>query len=642
EDRRRKPLLAVGLEGVSARVANYASGDAPAMPVEVKARLASGGEIQAKGSVRAATGQADLTIKLASIALAPVQTYLSEFALLQLASGTVSASGRLRYGESGGPLVAYQGGISVDKLLLEEAEPQRPFLSWDAVATDDLALTIAPNRLDIGELRVIKPDGRLIIAEDHSVNLTDVLKKPGAEAGQKAAGESTSPAPPPEKLAADAGADAFPVTIARVRVADGLLDFADLSLRPQFGARMHELKGVITGLGSDPNQSAQVELDARVDDYGSAKIGGQISVFQPKRLTEIDMSFRNVDMSSLSPYVIKFAGYRIAAGKLSLDLQYRIDDSKLQGQNKAVLNQVELGEKVDSPGALDLPLGLAIAILKDANGVIDIGLPVSGDLGNPQFDYGAVIAKAIGNLIVSIVTAPFRALGALFGAADEELDRIAFEPGSAAIAPPQREKLATVARALKERPALKLVVPPTYAAEQDTSALKSLAVRSDIVRRLGVELKPGELPGPIDAANPRMQQAIEAVFSARYAPAVTAALKERALEETKAVAAPKADRGGAAAGDAAGQDTPKDAAAAASGKLPPAFYQSLVDRLITEHEVPQQALAELARARSEAIITELGKAGGLGGERIAAGKLDDKGAVEEKSVTLKLQLEAGK
>ena len=152
----------------------------------------------------------------------------------------------------------------------------------------------------------------MIIAEDQSINLTDVLKKP--KDGEQAAGEA-----PSGGAAGDEGVpaeDPFPVTIARIRVSKGALEFADLSLRPQFGTRMHELQGVITGLGTDPARSAKVQLDARVNKYGSAKIRGQVSVFHPAKLTDIEMTFRNLTMSSLSPYVVKFAGRRITGGQL--------------------------------------------------------------------------------------------------------------------------------------------------------------------------------------------------------------------------------------------------------------------------------------------------------------------------------------
>jgi hypothetical protein len=626
EDRSGGPPLAVGLEAIRARIAGFATGVSTPMQVELKARVVSGGEIEAKGSVRADNGASDLQLKLAAIALAPVQPYLSEVAELTLASGTLSTAGRLRYGDPAADAkLAYKGSFAVDKLQIDEIEPKRPFVTWETLATDDLLLNVEPNRLDIGELRLVAPDGRLIIAEDQSVNLTDVLKKKpkGDESaaaaepagGEDAPGAATAAATADDSAPAD---DPFPVSIARMRISKGVLDFADLSLRPQFGTRMHDLKGVITGLGTDPTRSAKVQLDANVDKYGSAKIRGEISVFRPEKLTDIEMTFRNLTMSSLSPYVVKFAGRRITGGQLALDLQYKIKDSKLRGENKIVLKQVKLGEQVDSPGAADLPLDLAIAILSDSKGVIDIGLPVSGDLGDPEFSYGAVIGKAFGNLIAGIITAPFRALGALFGAgSDAKLDSIDFEPGRAALAPPEREKLAAVAGAMKERKTLTLVVPPAQSAEVDTPALKSLAVRTAIVARMGLELTPGEDPGPVDAANPRAQVAIEAVFSERYAPEVLALVKQRAL-----AAAPPGGKSAAAP--------------------PPAFYQNLVERMIKEQPVSDEELARLATRRGEAIVAEMTAVDGVDAKRVQLGKARPASAATNKAVTLQLELEVAK
>jgi hypothetical protein len=629
EDRSGGPPLAVGLEAIRARIAGFATGVSTPMQVELKARVASGGEIEAKGSVRTDNGSSDLQLKLAAIALAPVQPYLSEFAELTLASGTLSTAGRLRYGDPAADAkLAYKGSFAVDKLQIDEIEPKRPFVTWQTLATDDLLLNVEPNRLDIGELRLVAPDGRLIIAEDQSVNLTDVLKKPkggeSAAASDEAAGEEGA-AGAAEAVATADGAtvdDPFPVTIARIRISKGALEFADLSLRPQFGTRMHDLKGVITGLGTDPARSAKVQLDANVDKYGSAKIRGEISVFRPEKLTDIEMTFRNLTMSSLSPYVVKFAGRRITGGQLALDLQYKVKDSKLRGENKIVLKQVKLGEQVDTPGAADLPLDLAIAILSDSQGVIDIGLPVSGDLNDPEFAYGAVIGKAFGNLIGGIVTAPFRALGALFGAgSDAKLDSIDFEPGRAVLAPPEREKLAAVARAMKERTTLTLVVPPAQSAEVDTPALKSLAVRTAIVGRMGLELTPGDDPGPVDAADPRAQVAIEALFSERYAPEVLALVKQRAVA---AAPAGKSSAGKSAAGP------------------PPAFYQTLLERMIKEQPVSGEELAQLATRRGGAIVAEVSGADGVAAKRVQLGKARPASAASDKAVTLQLELEVAK
>jgi hypothetical protein len=632
QDRGVQPPLVLRLAPIQARVKALDTGSSTPMQLALQTTLASGGELQVDGSVHATTGVADLQVSLTDIALAPLQGYLSKYAELQLASGTASSSGRLRYGdvERAGAKLVFKGNVAVNQFLLEETTPKRPFLGWSAVGSDELLFTLTPDRLDITELRVDQPSARLIIAADQSVNLTDVLKK-------------TDPATPPvaqdeTDLATTENVVSapFPVSIARVRVADGTLEFSDASLRPQFAARMHELKGVITGLSNDPNQSAKLQLDARVDQYGSAKIRGQISLLSPEKLTEIDMSFRNLEMTSLSPYVVKFAGYRIAGGRLWLDLQYRVKDSKLLGENKVVLKQVVLGDKVESPNALNLPLDLAIAILADSDGVIDIGLPVSGDLNNPQFDYGAVIGKAIGNLLGGIVTAPFKALAALFGGANKALDTVLFEPGTATLAPPERQKLAAVARALKERPKLTLVVPPTDSKAFDTPVLKSLAARRDIVTAMGITLDPGEDPGPVDAANARTQKAIEAVFSTRYAPEVLAALKARAL---RAATEPPPGEVPPPESSAAPVAPVASAAPTAPPQPPSAFYQGLLDRLRAEQPVSDERLAQLATQRSDAIVRELTQTLGVAGGRAAVGPAQQAAAADAQSVTLQLKLE---
>ena len=656
EDRRSDPPLALGLDAITLNLSGVdtAAGASP-MQVAFGASLASGGRLQAKGSAALEPQAVDLQLAVTDLALAPVQPILSEYTELTLASGTASTQGRLTYGAVAGAAarLSYAGGFAVDRFLLEEITPKRPFLAWETIKSDDLKLTLEPNAVDIGEVLLERPVGRLIIAEDLSLNITDVLKqRDGAADGdgkQEPAAADGEPA-----------ADPFPVTVARVKVNDGQLEFADLSLRPQFGTRMHQLKGVITGLGTDANRSAQVQLDARVDKFGSARIRGQISVLQPERLTDIAMAFRNLDMSAMSPYVVKFAGYEIASGRLTLDLQYKVRDGRLQGENKVVLTKAELGRKVESPGALDLPLDLALAILKDSNGVIDIGVPVRGDLNDPQFDYGAVIAKAIGNLIGGIVTAPFRALAGMFGGGDKPIDTIAFEPGMATLAPPEQQKIETVAQALRERPQLLLQVAPVVAPEQDRPVLQSLVVRTEIARRMGLELAPGEDPGPIDAANPRVPAAVEAAFGARYAPSVFDALRQRALEAARPSTAPAA--GGAADASAvaapaaaAAPATPAASAAkpaaatggapsaAAAALPPPAFYQGLITRMISEQAVTDDMLAELGARRAEAVVQAVtGPDAGVPTERVRTVELRTVTDATQSVVPLKLELDVVK
>ena len=612
-DRRQKPALTIGVTHLNARAGNVGTDPAAPAQISITGRIKDGGELKADGRINLHTLQTDLKLKVGELTLVPLQPILAEYARLEIVSVLASADGRLRYGlrKGAGAQLLFEGDLGLSKVLIEETEPRQPFLVADALRAADVRFSLDPNRLEIPDLRMEGFSGKLVIAEDQSVNLGKVLRP-----------KLISDKPAAQPAAPDAAReDPFPVSIARIRVDRSRLEFADLSLRPQFATRMHELKGVVTGVASAIDSRAQVELEARVDEFGSGRISGAINIFKPRAFTEIDMTFRNLDMTSLAPYTIKFAGYRIASGTLSMDLKYRIKDSMLVGENKLVLDKFELGERVESPTAFNIPLELAIAILKDSDGRIDIGLPVSGSLDDPQFSYGQLIWKAIGNLFTRIVTAPFRALASLFGGgSSDKLEAIEFDPGRDALMPPEKQKLRTVAEALSKRPQLKLTVKPAYAEKIDRAALQSAAVRREIALRSGIKLAPGEDPGPVDYSNPRTQNAIETLFIDRNSSA--AARDVRALQKKNA--APSTE-GGKPSADTA----------------PAEVARMMAQQLFDAHPVPEAELAALAKRRGDAIAAELSEAGKVDPARLTtAAPAATDGA--ERSVNAALELTIAK
>ncbi|MEO8655933.1 MAG: DUF748 domain-containing protein, partial [Ramlibacter sp.] len=362
--------------------------------------LREGGQFSARGSAVPATGALQAEVRVRRLALAPLQPVLARYLKLKIAGGNGSAQGRITAGAKEASL-RYIGAVNVAGLVLNEDDGEL-FASWTNLSADRVSASLGPNRLEIPELRIVEPNAKLIIEDDRSFNAARLLvRAPGA--GARAA---------PAAAAARTAVDPFPVRIRRVRLQNAKLDFTDLSLRPQFAAKMYELNGVINGLSSNRDARSQVELDGRVDEFGVARIRGELNPFAPANNTDLNLVLRNADMVPASPYTMKFAGYKIAQGKLSVDLRYQVRNGQLEGTNQIVIDNLTLGERVDSPDALKLPLELAIAILKDSDGRIDLGVPISGNLDDPQFSYGAIIWKAIGNLLTRIVTAPFRALGA--------------------------------------------------------------------------------------------------------------------------------------------------------------------------------------------------------------------------------------
>jgi hypothetical protein len=260
------------------------------------------------------------------------------------------------------------------------------------------------------------------------------------------------------------------IAVDAINIVDGSANYADLWIQPHFAVGIQSLNGSILGLSSNPNSHAKVELKGKVDRYAPVHIWGETNPLAATTYSDIKMSFKGVELTSATPYSGRFAGYKIEKGKLSVDIDYKIENRQLTAAHKFVIDQLELGERVESPDAIHLPLKIAVALLKDRNGVIDIDLPVTGSLDDPQFRIGPLIWKAVLNLLTKIATAPFALLGHLFGGG-EQMNYIDFHPGSAVLDASEHDKLVALVKALKDKEKLELDVPITYSADVDRPGL---------------------------------------------------------------------------------------------------------------------------------------------------------------------------
>lgn len=569
-----------------------------AWPVEAKFAVRQGGRFEARGTVVPAKSAGQFDLALAGFALQPLAPYVNQFARLHLRSGAVASRGKLAFRPGkAGIQATYQGGFAVDDLAIIEEDTGEPFLGWKKLSSDSLSLALGPDRVHIGELVAVNPLVKVIIFEDHSLNLERMRRTPaGPPAVQPAASTTTSTAPP------------FPLAIERLRVVGANAEFADLSLTPRFGTRMQELGGVITGLSTDPAASAQVELDGKVDDYGSARIRGAIQPFRATESTDLALAFRNLEMTRLTPYSGKFAGRRIESGRLSVDLEYRIKQRQLAGTNKFIVNKLRLGEAVESPDATKLPLDLAIALLEDSNGVIDLDLPVSGSLDDPQFSYGAIVWKAIVNVLTKIATAPFRALAGLLGANSDKFESAGFDPGSSTLLPPEQEKLKVLAEALAKRPSLTVTIQPGFDPEADRRALQEAAMRREAAAAAGVSVSAGEAPGPVDVNVYKVQTWLEDRYAKNAGQAdydkLRASFKDpNAGAATRVMDSEFVERLGR-------RFKSRDSGPAS------AFHTELLQRLTLKVPVADDALTRLAQARADALRGAIVKFG-LDASRVA-------------------------
>ena len=474
-----------------------------AWPVRASLRARDGGNLLVEGKIVAGEPLVDLRVKLTELALRPVQPYLGAATTLKIADGQLGGEGRLIYNAKG---TDYQGSFALRNLALNEGEHDNAFLRWKVLSTRKLA--VSTSRLAIADLVLDGVSTRLLINADKSTNLSGLMRKPSADATAR----TESPAKP------------YEVAIDRLRITNSQLEFADNSLAMPFGTHINNLRGSLDGLGTARGAPGQIELDGEVDDYGLVRATGEIDLFKPTDYADIKVIFRNVEMTRLTPYAATFAGRRVESGKLSLDLEYKVIKRQLSGDNLVKIDTLILGERVESPQATDLPLDLAIAILQDSDGRIDLGLPVSGNLDDPEFSYGQIVWKAFVNVIGKIVTSPFRALGSLFDG-EEGMDGVVFEAGQAGLTAPERQKLSKIAGALDKRPKLALDIHGVFA-EADRQALQDLQLRRVLAARLDRPVDDESDPGPMATDEPKVQAALETLFAERFGGAELAAMRE--------------------------------------------------------------------------------------------------------------------
>jgi hypothetical protein len=465
----------------------FANGRLTLEDFQARAALPSGGTLRASGGMDFSPFRATLDLQADNLPLALVQPLIEKRAAARIESGTLSGKGRLGLG---GKAPSYDGSLTLGDARVVDAAGNLLF-GWQSLATEKLALQFSPFLLQVENVAAEAPRARVAIDEQGRLNLAQVL----APATGEGSGERAR------------------IQVGRVRIEQGRVEFSDRSLPSPFGTTVRELGGTVAGISTTPGEAARVRLDGRVGEYGEARVRGTVDLDAPTELTNITARLRNLALPDFTPYAAKFAGYRIKAGRLDGELRYRVTGGRLVGSNELVFRDLQLGEKVESASALDLPIELAVALLTDSEGRINLAIPVSGNLNDPHFDAGGLIAKALGNTLSKIVSTPFRLLASLVGGAQQPaLDAVRFAPGSARLSPPEEETVATLARALTERPGLELAIHAGYDAEADAQALRRQAVLSQLAARVGSARAAAGGSQPANPGDSKITAAAEEVY----------------------------------------------------------------------------------------------------------------------------------
>ena len=496
-DQTVNPGAKLGITNFTLDIKNISNLPGQRFPTTLTLQALSGGEFSLSGELAVLPQPLfEFDVNVDTVRLAGAQPYINQQANLNMSSGALNLDGHIS-GTAEEPL-SFKGNLEVVDLSLAESINNERLASWKSFRAERIALSLAEQRLDISRLRFDQLYGDILIDKEGSLNLghvqegssgktsdTAVVAQDSATAIE-AEVQGAEPAADNAAVAADSAApnSAMKIRIGDIVLANASADFADLSLPLPFAVKIDALNGKMTTISTESSEPSEVSLEGKVDEFGLARVNGIVTPLDPTKDTNLVVAFDNIELPSFTPYSIPFAGREIASGKLDLKLGYEVKDSQMAGENSIILRDFKLGKKVPHPDAMDVPLGLAVALLKDANGKIDIDLPVRGNVNDPDFSYGGVVLKALGNLLVKIVLSPFTALGSMLGMEASELEYVSFPDGRADLTPPEMEKNRKLAKALAQRPELQLVIAGVYDASADGLAMRTAKLDTILEKRV--------------------------------------------------------------------------------------------------------------------------------------------------------------
>jgi len=578
-DSTTQPEAVLETEAIDLTVRDFTNKAGSTFDMDLRLRICKEGEVAVKGTVGIDPLQVKTLLEVARFPVPCVQPYLNSVARLEVDSGLFNLQGDLAYSpQETAPDLRFTGTVSVDSLNSRDRLLGERFIAWDSISVSGIDVELLPGNLRFGSISTRGLYGKVVIAQDGSVNLADVFRPEGEDGEQEPAAEGVRDEEGKKK-------EPMPMKIGVVKIDQGSADFQDLSLVPQVSARIRELNGEISGLSSENLSRADVALKGKVGGYGTVSVNGQINPISSDAYTDLHVVFGNVELTTLSPYSGKFTGYVIDEGKLSLDLKYKLANRKLHGENSVYLDRFVFGNTTDSPDAVNLPVKLAVALLKDVHGVIDVNLPVRGDMDDPEFSLGGVILKALLNLITKTAASPFTLLGGLVGMDGESMSYVAFSSGSTSLSEEEKGKIEALAGALKQRPALRLEVRGTFHPVEDGRAIREERLENQLKRAHG-----GSAPSGEEEAF----ELLEALFIEQFGNGEQVDLRER-FEPTFPASHP-------------GEGSPERE----TRSFDQAGYRKVLrDRLIDAQPLEEAELRQLAMDRAVAVKDHLVQAGGV-------------------------------
>jgi uncharacterized protein involved in outer membrane biogenesis len=494
EDRKLNPAPRFSVSGLLIHAANFSNVKDSRANVRIQATVNNKGSLLLAGTLGTRPVAGRFNVELQGIGLVPFQPYLTDQINLSMTSGQVGSKGVLTLDLGATPAkVAYEGGLQVADFASVEKDASEDLLRWKSLDLGGVQFNLEPMQLRINEITLGEFYARLILGADGKLNLQNLAAQKTPASG---AVEAKPANPPPPTTSASS--EQKPISIGKINLQNGNINYSDFFIKPNYSANLTSVQGSISEL--KPETPGDITLDAKLDNAAPVDIRGKINPLSKDLYLDIAADAQEIDLNPMSPYSIKYVGYGIEGGKLTFKVKYKVENRKLDAQNQIILNQLTFGEKVESPTATKLPVLLAVALLKDRNGVIDVNLPISGSLDSPEFSVGGIILRIIINIITKAVTSPFALLGAAFGGGSGgELSYIEFDYGSAVLSQTAEAKIKSLATAMNNRPALKLDISGRVDSVNDREGLKKTSIERKVKAQKMKELvRQGNAPQSVD------------------------------------------------------------------------------------------------------------------------------------------------
>ncbi len=442
------------------------------------------GSYRIAGQLRPQPLLATLQLSTRGIDIAPLQSLITVPLNVRIGSALLSLDGRLNYQDHGAApaRIDYRGDATLGRVRVQDKLTGDDFLRWHSLAASKLALQLGDGapQVTVGGLALSDFYARLIVNRNG--------RRTGQVGGATLAAApywvtrtQRARAPAAAPLTAPAG-PAAQIRIGQITLSRGQLNYSDNFIKPNYSANVTELAGNIGAFGTRAGPPAELVLQGMLDENSPVDIRGQINPLTPVAFLDVKAKANGVELSHLSPYSGKYAGYPITGGLLDVNVHYLLDQRRLTANNHIVISQLTFGDRIDAPGVRHLPMKLVVALLKNAQGQIDVNLPVSGSLDDPQFSMGSLIWHALGNLIARAITSPFRLLASLGGSKHPDLGYVEFAPGSAVLDATAQSRLAALVQLLQQKPSLKLDITGRIDPAFDEKGLRQVIV-DDLIRQ---------------------------------------------------------------------------------------------------------------------------------------------------------------